>query len=75
MVLTTPKNYGDLSHALRQDKFGGYSFLNASLMKDSHTQQVFDRRYRDPDEFRHTWDEYGEYILKFLIFDFFFSKF
>ncbi|KAF6039966.1 hypothetical protein EB796_001726 [Bugula neritina] len=61
VVLTTPKNYGDLSHALRQDKFGGYSFLNASLMKDSHTQQVFDRRYRDPDEFRHTWDEYGKW--------------
>ncbi|XP_067928771.1 uncharacterized protein [Watersipora subatra] len=59
--IVTPKNYGDLSHALRQDKFGGHSYLNASLMKDSHTQDVFDRRYKDPDEYRHTWDEYGKW--------------
>ena len=59
--VVTPRNYGDLSHALRQDKFGGYTFHNPSLMKESHTQEVYDRRYKDPDEFRHHWDEYGKF--------------
>ena len=56
----TPKNYGDLSHALRQNIFDGYTFHQPSLMKESHTREVFDRRYEDPDEYRHQWDAYGE---------------
>lgn len=62
----TPKNYGDLSHILRQDIFDGYTFHQPSLMKESHTQEVFDRRYKDPDEFRHQWDEYGKFEDSFL---------
>lgn len=59
----TPRNYGDLSRALRLDKFDGFTFHQPSLMKETYTQEVFDRRYKDPDEFRHQWDEYGKSML------------
>ncbi|CAH1775212.1 unnamed protein product [Owenia fusiformis] len=57
--LLNPK-YDQISNGLRYNVFPGYNFTTKSgVTHEVHNMDPHERRYKDPDEWRHTQDELG----------------